>query len=92
MDGLYDLCAKDMVFEGPFFQSDTAEAYINSLKADPPLGCSYELHHAFESADAAMVVYTFRKGEIEAKMAQLFEVDEGRIRRILLVFDSGEFG
>lgn len=92
MDGLYELFAEDMVFEGPFFQSDTAEAYINSLKADPPVGCSYELHHAFESADAAMVVYTFRKEGIEAKMAQLFEVEAGRIRRIVLVFDGREFG
>ncbi len=92
MDELYELFAEDMVFEGPFFQSDTAEAYINRLKADPPVGCSYELHHAFESADAAMLVYTFRKGEIEAKMAQLFEVNEGRIKRIVLIFDTGDFG
>ena len=84
LEELHLICAKDMVFEGPFFQATTAEVYISSLQADPPIGCSYELIRTFESEGAAVLIYLFRKGNIEVKMSQLFEVRSGKISRILI--------
>ena len=91
IDALRPLFADDLSFEGPFYTFDTAEAYLDSLRAAPPEGMTYDVIRAFESASSACVIYQFSKAGIQTPMAQLFEVDAGVIKRILLVFDTGAF-
>ena len=88
---MYEILAEDLHFEGPFFQSGTAQAYVESLQADPPVGCSYKLLQAFEDGDVVNLLYRFSKPGVLAMMSQLFETENGRIKRILLVFDTGAF-
>lgn len=83
--------APDLSFTGPFYAFHSAEDYIASLEADPPVGCAYELVGSFESESAACLVFRFTKPGISATMAQLFEVEGGRIRKIHLVFDTAPF-
>lgn len=89
--GLERLLAPDLSFTGPFLSFESAEAYIASLEADPPVDCAYELLGTFESESAACLLYRFTKPGVSTPMAQLFEVADGRIRKILLVFDTGAF-
>jgi hypothetical protein len=88
---LRHVLAPDLAFTGPFFSFDSAEDYIASLEADPPVECSYELLGSFEKESAACLVYRFAKPGVGTTMAQLFEVGDGRIRKILLVFDTAPF-
>ena len=88
---LASLFCEDLVFRGPLFSFDTAGDYIESLKSAPPEGFSYEIIRSFESESAACVVYQFSKPGISTPMAQLFETRDGRISRIVLIFDSGVF-
>ncbi len=90
MEKIRDLLTEDCRFEGPFFQSDSASEYIESLKADPPKECAYDLVRAFEDEGSASIFYRFRKPGVSALMAQLFEIKDGKIDRILLVFDSAD--
>ncbi len=91
LDALMDLFARDFTFSGPFYRFDSAEAYVRSLKADPPEGLSYRIIRTFESDAAACLVYQFSKPGVSVPMAQLFEISGGKISRILLIFDTGAF-
>ena len=88
---LRHVLAPDLSFIGPFYTFHSAEDYIASLQADPPVGSGYELLGSFESESAACLMYRFTKPGISTTMAQLFEVGDGRIRKILLVFDTAPF-
>ena len=90
-DDLAEIFSEDLVFEGPFFRSDSSLAYIDSLKKDPPTGCEYRLIRAFEGAGSVNLIYEFLKGEIRTPMSQLFEFNDGKISRILLIFDTAAF-
>ena len=48
LDRLKDILREDCQFRGPFYQFDSAEEYITSLKADPPIDCSFKIVHSFE--------------------------------------------
>ncbi len=91
MDALRPLLADDFRFEGPFYTYDSADAYIDALKADPPEGFAYTLIDAFEGASSACLIFEFTKPGIRVPMAQRFEMREGRITRVLLIFDTGVF-
>ncbi|MCK5353019.1 hypothetical protein KAJ77_10565, partial [bacterium] len=65
--------------------------YINSLKSDPPVGCEYRLIRVFESTGSVNLIYEFIKGEFRTPMSQLFEFENDRITRILLIFDTAGF-
>lgn len=88
---LRSLLAPDCVFKGPFYEFDTAKAYIESLEADPPEGFEYRILEVFESESSACLIYQFSKPGISIPMAQLFEVTEDKISKILLIFDTGAF-
>ncbi|MFQ5470979.1 MAG: hypothetical protein ACE5EH_11855 [Gammaproteobacteria bacterium] len=75
-------------FRGPLFKFDLSEDYINTLKQNPPDGLSYKIMHAYEEHSSACIVYEFIKDETSTPMAQVFEVSEGKITNILLLFDS----
>lgn len=85
------ILSADLIFEGPFFRADTAREYIDSLLADPPDAFEYEILHAFESGGSANLIYEFSKPGVLTPMSQLFDIVDGRIARILLIFDSDAF-
>lgn len=88
---LRDIFSVDLTFKGPFFEFDTAESYIDSLKADPPEGMHYRIISAYESGTSACLIYEFSKSGVCIPMAQMFEVADDRISSILLIFDTGAF-
>ncbi len=90
-EALGRLLHKDLVFRGPLFEFDSAQDYMDSLRADPPRGMQYEILHSFENGSSACLIYRFSKAGVDTPMAQLFETEGGRIKRILLVFDTKAF-
>jgi len=88
---LAEILATEMIFTGPFFESDTAQDYIASLERDPPTGCSYNLLHLIEENNQVVAVYDFKKGTIKTVMAQYFHFRDNLINRIRLVFDTSVF-
>lgn len=90
-DELEEIVAEDLRFRGPFFSFDSAKAYIDSLKKSPPEGFNYSLLKAYEDGSSACLVYEFTKPGVSTPMSQVFEVADGRIQKILLIFDTRPF-
>ena len=90
-DDLHQLFSKKFSLKGPFCEFDTATEYINALKSDPPAGLKYSMIQSYENANSACLVYEFLKPGITVPMAQQFEVSNGKIDKILLIFDAGAF-
>ena len=91
LDRLSSILHADLKFRGPLFQFDTAWEYIASIKADPPVACSYRILHTFEKENVVNLLYDFYKPGITTTMSQLFEVRNDKIIRIVLIFDSAVF-
>tara|TARA_Y100001972_G_C7431222_1_gene222011 strand:+ start:69 stop:428 length:360 start_codon:yes stop_codon:yes gene_type:complete len=91
-DRLLEICAPDLQFDGPFFEGNTAREYVDSLRHGPPVDCGYDLLFEFYDATHAHLVYDFIKGQIRTPMSQTFEVDDGLIQKIKLIFDTEPFG
>jgi hypothetical protein len=91
LEELLHFLADDLRFRGPFYEFDTAEAYVSALASDPPEGFEYEVLASFECGSSACLFYQFSKPGISVPMAQLFEVRDGKISRILLIFDTEAF-
>lgn len=89
--GLRAILRDDLQFDGPFFRFNTAAAYLDSLAAAPPVEMSYEITRSYEDETSACLVYRLTKPGVETMLAQVFEVEEGKIRRIRLIFDSAAF-
>lgn len=92
IETLGQILTADLSFEGPFFQFDCADDYLESVRDDPREGLAYELIRSFEDSSSACLVYQFSKPGISIPMAQLFEIEDGKISRIVLIFDTGAFG
>lgn len=90
-EGLRPSLSEDFIFEGPFQRSDSADAYIQAPKADPPKDCTYTIMRTFEDESGACIVYQFSKPGVSAPMAQLFQAREGKITNIRLIFDGSAF-
>ena len=91
IDNLSYLLADKFTFCGPFYEFNSAESYINSLKADPPVGFNYSPIATFEDKSSACLIYQFSKPGISVPMAQIFQIANGKISNILLIFDTGAF-
>jgi hypothetical protein len=91
LDLLRNILAEELSFIGPYFTYNKAEDYIDSLKADPPEAFKYEMIKAYEDSTSACLVYRFWKPGIHTIMTQIFEAQNDKITRILLVFDTGAF-
>lgn len=91
LEKLSDIFSEDFNFDGPFNRYSSAKDYIDSLTTDPPEDCSYRMIHSFEDDTCACLVYDFSKPGVCATMAQLFETKNGKIRKIVLLFDTAEF-
>ena len=88
---LRPILADDLVFEGPFLRCASAREYIDSLRGDSRDEMSREMLWEFEDGESACLVYRFSKPGVETTMAQVFEARCGRIARITLVFNAGDF-
>lgn len=91
IDELSDLLADKLTFSGPFYQFETAQDYIESLKSEPPKQFQYKIIQSFETESSVCIIYQFQKPGISVPMAQLFEISQSKISKILLIFDSGAF-
>ena len=91
IERLSEILDDQLHFKGPLFESIGAKAYLDALISDPPTGMSYSIQSTYQNEDKVCIVYTFRKGDISIPMVQEFQVKNGKISRILLVFDSKDF-
>jgi hypothetical protein len=91
LDRLDEVLHRALQFRGPFYQFDSAQEYIASLNADPPMDCGYEILCSFEKDDFVNLVYRFSKPGISTVMSQIFEVRDNKICSIELIFDSAAF-
>ena len=91
LDDMNNLFTDDLTFDGPLYKFSSADNYINSLKKDPPKGMKYKIIKSFENKNSACVIYQFTKENVSTPMAQLFETENGKIRGIVLIFDSKDF-
>lgn len=88
---LHRILADECIFKGPFYEFKSSDGYIDSLLSDPPGEFAYEIIAAFETESSACLVYQFSRPGIRIPMAQLFEISDGKISKILLVFDTAPF-
>jgi len=91
IESLKDLFSDKFSFKGPFYEFSSADAYIESLKSEPPKDFEYKIIEAYENDTSACLVYQFSKHNISTPMTQIFEVANGKISNILLVFDTAAF-
>lgn len=91
VDELEPLLAPNLRFEGPFHRSETASDYLDALRKSPPKDCRFELLQSFEDQARTCLLFRFEKPEISVLMAQFFEVADGRITSMQLVFDGRPF-
>ena len=90
-DQLRQILSDDLNFQGPMFSFDSADKYINAMKADPPVNFQYELLNSYEDSFSACLVYRFSKQGVSTTMIQTFKINSSKITEILLVFDTGAF-
>ena len=90
-EALRNILADDLKFSGPYFNFDSADEYVNSLRNDPPKDFEYQMIKNYEDISSACLVYQFSKPGISTSMSQTFWTNDGKITRILLVFDTGAF-
>ena len=86
-----EIFAENLIFEGPFQCTTSAKDYINSLRKDPPSNVSYEIEEVFENENSACFMYQFSKPGVKTRMAQTFDINDGKITKIKLVFDTRSF-
>ena len=91
LEELNSILAEDLEFSGPFIQTKTAEAYMAALRKSPPQEMDYDILYEFESNCSACVIYRFSKPGVDVSMAQIFEAIDGKISKIILIFDSSKF-
>jgi len=85
--GLEPLLAPGLRFEGPMHAFDSAAAYLDSLRQDPPVRCGYKVLGIAADNDSVAVFYEYCKPGRHMKLAQLFTIRQLQIHGILLVFD-----
>lgn len=91
INGLVPLLAEDLQFKGPFYQFSSSDAYLDSLKNDPPEKCGYRVLNVMESGDSVSIYYDYEKSDGSITIAQLFTFKNQKTREILLVFDGRGF-
>ena len=91
LESMEKLLAENLIFEGPFQRTNSAKAYIESLKSSPPENVSFETEEIFENENSVCLVYQFLKPGVKTRMVQTFEINDGKISKIKLVFDSKAF-
>lgn len=85
---LRDLFSENLLFEGPLYQFSSAEDYIESLKQERPSGMDYRILKSYTDIESVCLIYEFTRQGISTVMAQTFDIRDGRISHIRLVFDT----
>jgi hypothetical protein len=88
---LAEIFAPELIFIGPYHRFNSAQTYIDSLVADPPVDCVCQVRHEIADDTSAALFYRFSKPGVETDMAQFFTCKSGRIERIQLIFDTADF-
>lgn len=91
IEGLAPLMAEDLRFNGPLRQFRSRDAYLDSLRGDPPEPCGYRVLSVTEGGDHVSIYYEYEKRDRVQTMAQLCRLENQVIREILLVFDGRGF-
>lgn len=91
LESMETLLADDLVFQGPLYEFSSAKDYLESLRADPPIGAKYQMLKVYEGENSVCFIYLFSKPGIETVMAQTFEINDGKISKINLIFDTKAF-
>ena len=91
IDRLDEILSEKFSFNGPFHEFNSSAEYIDSLKLDPPVGLDYKIIEAYENENSACLIYQFSKQGMSTIMSQIFEVCNGKISKVILVFDTGAF-
>jgi hypothetical protein len=91
VNGLAPLLAEDLQFRGPFHQFSSSDAYLDTLRNDPPEKCGYRVLSITESGDSVSIYYNYEKSGGAITIAQLFKFRDQKINGILLVFDGRGF-
>lgn len=91
LEGLSELLAPDLRFEGPLMQCATREAYLLSLESDPPEKCDFRIRSLTENENSVAVFYDYIKQNESLAIAQLFIIDKKKIKETLVIFDGRGF-
>jgi len=100
MECLYDtgdltemrkVLADNLHFKGTYSEHDTAEEYIEGFEGEDMSAFSYNMLYTFEKDNTVCFIYNLLKPSGPLEMAQVFEIEEGKIKNILLLFDGREF-
>jgi len=84
LDDLKVLFTVDFKFTGPFYEFHSSDEYIRSLKSDPPKYFSYKILKSFQDDHCACIIYQFSKPGINTPMAQIFELENEKIKKYSL--------
>lgn len=85
---LRELLHGNLVFEGPLYEYSSADDYIEALSQDPPRDMDYRILKSFADDSSVCLYYEFSKPGIKTPMVHLFDIEDGKIRRIRLLFDT----
>ena len=88
IDGLEPLQASDLNFTGAFHTYTSAWAYLDSLGSDPPEKCECNILSVTESANSVALFYEYQKPDCVMRLAQLFDFQRHKIKKIILIFDG----
>jgi len=91
LDKMEPLLAVNLIFDGPFQKFSTAKSYLDSLKANPPRNVHYKMEEIYEKGNSVCFIYEFSKPGVNTRMAQTFEINDGKISKIKLIFDTSAF-
>ena len=91
LESLEEIFADNLVFEGPYLYTTSARAYMNELRKNPPANVSYETEEIFEKENMVCMAYQFSKSGVKTRMVQIFEMNNEKISKIKLVFDTKTF-
>jgi SnoaL-like domain len=79
-------------FEGPIDTFDDRDSYLASLQGLASIVTGAERLKVFEDGDDACVIYELRTAPVPtARIAEWYHVRDGRIARMLVLFDARPF-
>ena len=91
IDGLEVFLNERLHVRGQLHQFNSRAEYLESLRADPPQACGYDVLSVATGDDDVTVFYDYLKTEGPLTVAQLFRFDDHRIVHMQLVFDTDGF-
>ena len=91
INALESLFTADLQFKGPFHTFKSSKDYLESLRNDPPDKCRYNILSITENRESVVLFYEYQKPDCTILIAQLFKIDNQKIKEIVLVFDTRDF-